>query len=455
MNIKSILFVISTALIFSCSTKIEKINTPEKLQLNPPKEKTVKYPNDNNIIDTIDTIELTNSIYFQMPDCDGACTKEDMNRLIENSQAEASIVRLINEAKSTIEFSMYTFSRKPIFFALLDASKRGVKIRGIVDHKQFRKTKSYCNNSGCTFDGIINSDQYLSSNIDERIELLKDLELFNKGSLTDKLAILLYKKIENSAMKPSSGKSKIMHNKFVLVDSSELYSGSGNWSYTAMSVNFENYTHYTKEDSEVVLNAFSCSFEALWNNDSTRISTALAECQNNDQVYFTPFNGPYKKSISSKIIHSINNSKKIIKISMHHLVHKGILSALEKALDRKIEVRVIFDDDDCNKEDLKISRLKMLGAKVRYMVTNCSLFQLAHNKYGIFDDTFTINGSANWSKAGLGKNYENFVVQTGASNESFLNHYNMQWDMAVEKSVCECDRSTPECQKHISEKMQI
>lgn len=42
----------------------------------------------------------------------------------------------IKSAKSTIDVSAYSFTSKPISYALIDASKRGVKVRIVADAKQ-------------------------------------------------------------------------------------------------------------------------------------------------------------------------------------------------------------------------------------------------------------------------------------------------------------------------------
>jgi phosphatidylserine/phosphatidylglycerophosphate/cardiolipin synthase-like enzyme len=152
----------------------------------------------------------------------------------------------------------------------------------------------------------------------------------------------------------------------------------------------------------------------------------------------------------ARILAAINSSAASIDISMHHLADPKMFTALVAARGRQVAVRLIVDDDDCNaRPDPNFLGLIEAGAKVRYVPTSCKIFQLSHSKYGIFDDNLVINGSANWSKAGLRRNYENFVEikaeRSAGAVAEFRKNFTRLWDIGMESAACQCDRATPAC----------
>ncbi len=53
-----------------------------------------------------------------------------------NGQALPLVLKTINSAQSTLDVMAYSFTSAEVTRALLNASKRGVKVRIVVDHKQ-------------------------------------------------------------------------------------------------------------------------------------------------------------------------------------------------------------------------------------------------------------------------------------------------------------------------------
>ena len=104
-----------------------------------------------------------------------------------------SIIRELNQAKSSILVQAYSFTSAPIDKALLNAHKRGVKVEVILDKSQ--RTKKY---SSATF-------------------------LFNAG---------IPKKID--------GRHAIAHNKVIITDGSTVIIGSFNFTKAAEESNAEN-----------------------------------------------------------------------------------------------------------------------------------------------------------------------------------------------------------------------
>lgn len=58
--------------------------------------------------------------------------------------------------------------------------------------------------------------------------------------------------------------SQLMHHKFMIVDDTDLVTGSYNWSDTAELKNYENILHYYKRNVKKVIAAFRGEFDKLW-----------------------------------------------------------------------------------------------------------------------------------------------------------------------------------------------
>ncbi len=385
---------------------------------------------------------------FQVPGCLPQCSSSDQQQLAANSPTEAAIVKAIGDARETVDFSMYTFSRKPIFDALVDAARRGVRVRGVVDRAQFKTTSDLCKPGGCSFPDL--GAAWLTSPIETRLERVSADPMWRDGSNTDKLAVLLtgLATVENtdSGVRPAPGSDRLVHNKYVLVDRKILLSGSGNWSSTAVSVNLENLMRFERESSPEILDGIICSFELFWQGDSNTISQNIGACQREDLLYLSPAprGGP-----QPRIIKAINDATVSIDIAMHHLVDPDSLGALRVARERGVRIRIATDDDHCNaRADRLFHELLAAGAEVRYVPTSCSIFQLSHSKYGIFDDSLVINGSANWSRAGLRRNYENFtLMRSSVEVSAFRSNFQKLWELGVPGNACQCDRTLQACRE--------
>jgi phosphatidylserine/phosphatidylglycerophosphate/cardiolipin synthase-like enzyme len=385
-------------------------------------------------------------ITFTLPECLPACTPEHRSQLTAGGIIEQQIIAAITSAKHEISFSQFTFSRQPIFEALVSAAERGVRIRGVMDSGQFQSIRSYCNATGCEFPAPFNSAEYQSSNIAERRRQAAEAPLFKAASNSEKLALLLHRTNSGSEVKSVGGRDRLVHHKFVLMDQARLVSGSGNWSSTAVSINLENLLVFDAETEPERVKAFACMFEAGW-GDSSRRAQRTGECQTSE-VFFAPV-ARGQASIVEQITAAIGEAQAAIDIAMHHLVHPAVIFELTRAAQRGVRVRISTDDDACMSQlSPEMSALVQAGAETRYVPTSCQMFQLAHNKFGIFDQRKVINGSGNWSKAGLERNFENFLVTTDDQDVApFVQAFEKIWSVAQTKEDCTCNPAEATCKQ--------
>ena len=129
--------------------------------------------------------------------------------------AENAIVSAIDDAHKTLDIAIYTFTSRPISQAVVRAHERGVKVRIIMDDDQAR-------------------DRY------SKYRYLK-----RRG-----IPIALY-----------TGDG-IMHNKFAVIDTQTVITGSFNWTASAEEYNYENLLII---DSPEVAKIYEDYFAKMWN----------------------------------------------------------------------------------------------------------------------------------------------------------------------------------------------
>ncbi len=116
-----------------------------------------------------------------------------------NGGASDAIIRQIENAHSYIDIAMYAFTSRPIGQALIDAYKRGVKVRLVMDVHEA-------------------NTRYSRS------------RFFYKAGIP----------IKTLPVEETRFVKGLMHNKFAVIDGSEVITGSYNWTASAEKLNYEN-----------------------------------------------------------------------------------------------------------------------------------------------------------------------------------------------------------------------
>ena len=131
-----------------------------------------------------------------------------------SNNPQKAIIKNINQAEAFINIAMYVFTDKEIAIPLIDAQKRGVKVRVYLDKSQIESSYSV-------------SSLLVQKGIKVRI----------------------------------STNNYIMHNKFAIIDNRLLLTGSYNWTFSANNRNDENLMII--DDPEVIAR-YQNQFEKLW-----------------------------------------------------------------------------------------------------------------------------------------------------------------------------------------------
>ncbi len=270
------------------------------------------------------------------------------------------LIKLIDSSTKEISFAIYGLrGQDDVLKALINAQKRGVIIKGVVD-----------------------SDSH------------------DKNYYSD--THLLYKHFDIK----SDHISYIMHNKFFVFDKKILWSGSSNISDTGTGgYNANNaVVIQSKKVASVYLDEFNQMFKNGKFNNKKRVLTALhVETEDSTiSILFSPKSNTYDNAIRELV----ENAKEYIYIPIFYLTHKGLRDDLISAKNRGVEIKIILDATAArNKYSVhKDLREKKIEVKVE------NFGGKMHAKSIIIDDKYIVSGSMNLTKAGNSKNDENTLV---------------------------------------------
>lgn len=135
-----------------------------------------------------------------------------------NEGCDQKLISVINSAKKNLDIAIFSITHPEIAASIADAKKRGVEVRMVVDKGQAESGRSQ-------------TDELMTAHISI--------------------------KIGNSA--------KIMHDKYCIVDSMILETGSFNYTMSATIYNTENQIYITDKN---VIKRYQDNFEKLWNEAS-------------------------------------------------------------------------------------------------------------------------------------------------------------------------------------------
>ncbi|MCB1139554.1 MAG: lamin tail domain-containing protein [Leptospiraceae bacterium] len=291
-----------------------------------------------------------------------------------DKEVDLQLVRMIDEAESTIDMAVYNFSRTSVIDALIRAEDRGIQVRMVGD-------------------------------VDETI---------TSG----------YQSILRSNIPISLGNSSaIQHNKFAVIDKKYLFSGTGNMTDSGFIRNNNNFlilesdslaAVYTAEFEQMYFGRYGSRKVALENYSQHVVNMTPVE------VYFSPYDGD---TAMNRLIGLVDNAKFEIQFMIFAFTHDELTSALIRAANRGVRVRGIHDFTfvrGVSEEAPRLynaGRFLSAGPEVRYdgnehvaTLGFSSHGGKLHTKTMIIDGSIVATGSFNWSTNATQNNDENLLL---------------------------------------------
>ncbi len=269
------------------------------------------------------------------------------------------LIRLINHSQKEIVFAIYGLrGQDEILQALIEAKKRGVKIKSVVD-----------------------SDTHGKNYYEDTHKLY---ELFDIKS---------------------DQKSYIMHNKFFVFDQFVVWTGSSNISDTGTGG--YNANNVVVIEDERVARIYRQEFDQMFDQKFNTHKQAIHynPIKTKDSIIFLSFS-PKSSTYETCIEPLIRNAKHSIYIPIFYLTHKPLSEELIKAHQRGVEIKIILDASAAKNKYSTHKTLREAGIEVKVENFGGKM----HAKSMIIDNRFIISGSMNFTKAGESKNDENTVI---------------------------------------------
>ena len=144
------------------------------------------------------------------------------------------------------------------------------------------------------------------------------------------------------------------------------------------------------------------------------------ETAKSPEAYFSPGSG-----CVNAIIGLLRQARKTADICVFTITDNRIADAVVDASQRRVNVRIITDNDKAEDAGSDIARLRGLRLPVRVDRTSNHM----HHKYAIFDKSTLVTGSYNWTRSAADYNEENLVVQYDRSLvRRFCDEFDKLWD---------------------------
>lgn len=140
------------------------------------------------------------------------------------------------------------------------------------------------------------------------------------------------------------------------------------------------------------------------------------------EVYFTP------DEIKEKILDEINTCSETIDIAAVNITSVDIVSALVRAKERGVEIRIVIDRKRFLKKGILSKYCKENGFAVKIVIQK----GLMHNNYAIFDSRLLVTGSYLWYEKTSRHNCENVIFM---DEMPVLMKYQKEFDKLFHKGI--------------------
>jgi phosphatidylserine/phosphatidylglycerophosphate/cardiolipin synthase-like enzyme len=284
-------------------------------------------------------------------------------------------IKFVNEAKKTLDICVFEIDSKNITEAIINAHKRGVRVRMVVDSQTVEKS-------------------YATKHIrDAGIKVVDD-----------------------------GGRFAYMHNKFAVEDSSWVWTGSFNLTDNA---SWKHNDNVIKINSPFMAENYTAEFEEMFkNNKFGRTSPNNIKHRtihvSQDKTVTTLF-AP-EDDVMGAIINEVLKAKDNIKFMGFSFTDDDLANALLKKSKEGTPVEGIFEYLGSGNDSSALVKMSNGNRNMKlYVKKPLQAKALMHHKVFIIDDKVTITGSFNFSKNAAFENDENVLIiysQTVASDYS-------------------------------------
>ena len=297
------------------------------------------------------------------------------------SGLDTPLTKAIAAVRHTLDIAAFEMNHERIVTAILDAHQRGVRVR------------------------IVTDDQHGLE--DEKDDALRRLQAAGIPVVDD-------------------ARSALMHNKFMIMDSAAVWTGS--WNYTFNGAYRNNNNVFVMENKNAAA-AYQAEFDEMF------IDREFGVRSSNDGIISFSQSGTDIRIIFAAeadeipaLAAEIKKAKESIRIMVFVFSLDELAESILEAMDAAdIRVQGIFEKRNSAASWSQMPRLHCAGAQMRQDGNRYTL----HHKVFIIDDHTVITGSFNFSNNAAKNNDENIViVRNSAIASRYLEEWRRLWDGA-------------------------
>ena len=293
-----------------------------------------------------------------------------------NRSLDRILASKLDNADISLDCALHQIKNGIILSALLNACKRGVKIRIVTE-----------------------SDYYMEDSVQN---------LISHG-------IFVLKDSRNSGL---------MHNKYIIIDGKSVWTGSFN---TTDRGAYYNNNNAVLIHSEEVAHNFSQNFHEMFflhKFGSTRPETVNPVIKLSDETVVRTYFSP-EDNVAEKIINLICEAETSIYFMAFSFTNNDIGSAVLKRFDEGLDIKGVFEGKQNNEKYSEFYKMKNAGIPVKEDHSKYNM----HHKVMIIDKKIVITGSYNFSINAEKNNDENIVIIENPSlAKKYLEEFNKLYD---------------------------
>lgn len=285
----------------------------------------------------------------------------------------------INAAQERIEIAVYNLTHEAVTDALLDASAGGVVVRVVTD----------------------------ADNMDGA-EVIR---------------------LQQAGVQVIAGSEDgLMHNKFTIIDGTELWLGSLNLTYTSVGTDANCVVRMV---SEKAARNYQAEFDEMFHDHlfgaDSPFNTPFPQWVESGipmEVYFSPDDG-----VSARLLRLVNEARTSIDVLAYSFTLDNLGDVLVMAQSRGVTVRIVYDASKAVADSgSEYAFLLSRGMDVRLDGDDGAM----HQKTIIVDRSVVVFGSYNFTSAAEKRNDENiFIIHDPGVADDFLDEFNRIYDRAT------------------------
>lgn len=318
------------------------------------------------------------AVYFNAP-------TGNRDRTTYRGGLDETLAAAIRGARQSVDLAAFELNAQPIADALLDRHRNGVQVRIVTDDDHGLDVSLY--------------EEYLAASAAEREDILLEFEEDPADTLLDELYDAGIPIVEDD-------RSALMHNKFIIIDGAEVWTGSMNLTSNGA---YRNNNNLLRLQSVRIAENYQTEFTEMFERGEfgprSTANTPNPSVVVNDvpmEVYFAP-----EDRVIDQIIAEVNAAQSTMKFMAFSFTENTLGEAvLARALQSGLFVQGVVETTGSKTQWSEMPKFHCAGLDVRQDGNR----YIMHHKVIILDDSTVIVGSFNFSGSATDSNDENLVI---------------------------------------------